>query len=85
VREAVLPREMLYMADEVFLAGTAVEVTPVHSVDRIAIGDGKPGKITKAIQDAFFGLVRGEAADRHRWLTVVPQTTAASGSVARRP
>jgi branched-chain amino acid aminotransferase len=84
VREAVLPREMLYMADEVFLAGTAVEVTPVHSVDRIAVGDGKPGKITRAIQDAFFGLVRGETADRHRWLTAVPQTTAA-GSGARRP
>ena len=84
VREAVLPREMLYVADEVFLAGTAVEVTPVHSVDRIAIGDGKPGKITRAIQDAFFGTVRGEMADRHRWLTAVPQTTA-TGSVARRP
>src|SRR5499426_340666 len=85
VREAVLPREMLYVADEVFLAGTAVEVTPVHSVDRISIGDGKPGKITRAVQDAFFGLVRGEAPDRHGWLTAVPQTAAASGSVSRRP
>jgi branched-chain amino acid aminotransferase len=48
---------MLYIADEVFLAGTAVEITPVVSVDRIAVGDGKPGKITRQIQEAFFGLV----------------------------
>ena len=85
VREAVLPREMLYVADEVFLAGTAVEVTPVHSVDKISIGDGKPGKITRAIQEAFFALVRGEAADRHGWLTRVPQAAVATGSAARRP
>jgi branched-chain amino acid aminotransferase len=85
VREAVMPREMLYVADEVFLAGTAVEVTPVHSVDRIAVGDGKPGKITRAIQDAFFSLVRGETADRHGWLTAVPQPAAAASPVARRP
>jgi len=85
VREAVLPREMLYVADEVFLAGTAVEVTPVHSVDRISVGDGKPGKITRALQDAFFGVVRGEVSDRHRWLTAVPQTAATTGPVARRP
>jgi branched-chain amino acid aminotransferase len=84
VREAVLPREMLYVADEVFLAGTAVEVTPVHSVDRISVGDGKPGKITRALQDAFFGVVRGEVSDRHRWLTAVPQP-ATAGPVARRP
>jgi branched-chain amino acid aminotransferase len=85
VREEVMPREMLYIADEVFLAGTAVEVTPVHSVDRIAVGDGKPGKVTRAIQDAFFGLVRGEQTDRHGWLTAVPQPAASSGAVARRP
>jgi len=85
VREAVLPREMLYVADEVFLAGTAVEVTPVHSVDRIAVGDGKPGKITRALQEAFFGVVRGEVSDRHRWLTPVPQPAATTGPAARRP
>ena len=85
VREAVLPREMLYVADEVFLAGTAVEVTPVHSVDRIAVGDGKPGKITRTLQDAFFGVVRGEVSDRHRWLTPVPQPAATTGPAARRP
>ena len=85
VREAVLPREMLYVADEVFLAGTAVEVTPVHSVDRIAVGDGKPGRVTRALQDAFFAVVRGEVADRHGWLARVPMPAAATGSVPRRP
>ena len=85
VREMVIPREMLYVADEVFLAGTAVEVTPVHSVDKIGVGDGKPGKVTRAIQQAFFALVRGEVADRHGWLTRVPQAVATTGSVARRP
>ena len=83
VREEVMPRELLYVADEVFLAGTAVEVTPVHSVDRIAVGDGKPGKVTRAIQEAFFGIVRGEQPDRHGWLTPVPQP--AGAAVARRP
>jgi branched-chain amino acid aminotransferase len=93
VKESILPREMLYVADEVFLAGTAVEVTPVHSVDRISVGDGKPGPITRKIQDAFFGLVRGEQPDRHGWLTAVPQPAAAAparaatpaGAGARRP
>ncbi len=83
VREAVMPREMLYVADEVFLAGTAVEVTPVVSVDRIAVGDGSPGKVTRAIQDAFFAIVRGETADRHRWLTAVPQPAAAAPGARR--
>jgi len=85
VREMVMPREMLYVADEVFLAGTAVEVTPVVSVDRIAVGDGKPGRITRAIQDAFFSVVRGDVDDKHGWLTPVLQPASASGSVARRP
>ena len=85
VREEVMPRELLYVADEVFLAGTAVEVTPVHSVDRIAVGDGKPGKVTRAIQEAFFAVVRGEQPDRHGWLTPVPQPANAAAAVARRP
>jgi branched-chain amino acid aminotransferase len=72
VREEVMPREMLYAADELFYSGTAVEVTPIVSVDRIAVGAGTRGPITKAIQDAFFGIVRGEVADRHGWLTPVP-------------
>ena len=73
VREVTMPREMLYLADELFFSGTAVEVTPITSVDRITIGSGERGPVTKAIQDAFFAAVRGESADRHGWLTSVPQ------------
>ncbi len=76
VREDVIPREMLYLADELFFCGTAVEVSPITSVDRIPVGNGEPGPITKAIQSAFFALVRGEQPDRHRWLTPVPQPAA---------
>jgi branched-chain amino acid aminotransferase len=76
VRETVIPREMLYLADELFLAGTAVEVSPITSVDRIPVGAGVPGPITKAIQSTFFGIVRGEQPDRHGWLTPVPQGAA---------
>jgi branched-chain amino acid aminotransferase len=71
VREEVIPREQLYAADELFYCGTAVEVTPITSVDRIAVGNGTRGPVTKAIQDAFFAIVRGETADRHGWLTPV--------------
>ena len=71
VREEVMPREMLYAAEELFLAGTAVEVSPVSSVDRIPVGTGARGPITKSIQDAFFAIVRGEVPDRHGWLTPV--------------
>jgi branched-chain amino acid aminotransferase len=76
VRESVIPREMLYLADELFLAGTAVEVSPITSVDRIPVGDGMPGPVTKAIQSAFFGVVRGDQPDRYGWLTPVPQGAA---------
>jgi len=76
VREDVIPREQLYLADELFLCGTAVEVSPITSVDRIPVGTGEPGPITKAVQGAFFGMVRGDQPDRHRWLTAVPQTAA---------
>jgi branched-chain amino acid aminotransferase len=71
VTEAVLPRESLYTADEVFFVGTAAEVTPVRSVDRIKVGAGKPGPITKALQTAFFKVINGEVPDRHGWLTYV--------------
>lgn len=54
VREEVFPREMLYVADEIFFTGTAVEVTPVRSVDRIKVGNGSRGEVTKTIQDQFF-------------------------------
>ncbi len=66
--EQVLPREFLYTADEIFMTGTAVEVTPVRSVDRIPVGDGKRGAVTHAIQKAFFGLFDGSYEDTHGWL-----------------
>lgn len=78
VRERVLPREMLYLADEAFFAGTAVEVTPVRSVDKIKIGSGSRGPITEAIQRRFFEIVRGDAPDTHGWLTFVESSTGAS-------
>lgn len=71
VREQVLPREMLYLADEAFFAGTAVEVTPIRTVDRIKVGAGTRGPVTAAIQSRFFDIVRGEAPDAHGWLTFV--------------
>jgi branched-chain amino acid aminotransferase len=72
VVEQVLPRELLYIADEVFFTGTAAEVTPIRSVDKIVVGKGKMGPVTKAIQQEFFGIVHGEKSDRHNWLTPVP-------------
>ncbi len=71
VREQTFPREMLYLADEIFLAGTAVEITPVRSVDKVKVGDGARGPITKSLQDAFFGILTGRLPDRHAWLTLV--------------
>jgi branched-chain amino acid aminotransferase len=68
VREQVLPREMLYVADEVFFVGTAVEVTPIKSVDRLTIGAGRRGPVTEAIQQRYFDIVRGTAPDTHGWL-----------------
>jgi branched-chain amino acid aminotransferase len=80
VREQVLPREMLYLADEVFFVGTAVEVTPIRSVDRIKVGRGSRGPITKAIQQRFQDIVTGKAPDTHGWLTPVnlPESEAAA-------
>jgi branched-chain amino acid aminotransferase len=71
VTESVLPRESLYTADEVFFVGTAAEVTPVRSVDKIKVGAGKPGPVTLALQRAFFQVINGEVPDRHGWLTYV--------------
>ena len=71
VHEQAIPREMLYLADEVFLTGTAAEITPVRSVDRMVIGSGRRGPVTKRLQDEFFGIVLGEIPDRHGWLTFV--------------
>jgi len=71
VRETSIPREMLYIADEIFMTGTAAEVTPVRSVDRIEVGNGKRGPITKAIQEKFFGLFSGRTPDPQGWLQPV--------------
>src|SRR5262252_2116390 len=71
VAEQVIPRELLYIADEVFFTGTAAEITPIRSVDKISVGKGVAGPVTKAIQQEFYGIVRGEKADRHNWLTPV--------------
>jgi branched-chain amino acid aminotransferase len=73
VREQVLPREMLYVADEVFFVGTAVEVTPIKSVDKLKIGRGRRGPVTEAIQQKFFQIVKGEIPDRYGWLQPVEQ------------
>ncbi|HTY00706.1 MAG TPA: branched-chain amino acid transaminase [Bacteroidota bacterium] len=67
VRETAIPREMVYAADEVFFTGTAAEVTPIRSVDRIPVGDGKPGPITMDLQRAFFNIVNN-GVDPHHWL-----------------
>jgi branched-chain amino acid aminotransferase len=71
VREEMMPREMLYIADELFFVGTAVEITPVRSVDKVTIGAGKRGPVTEALQQAFFGTLTGELPDGHNWLTYV--------------
>jgi len=71
VSEAVLPREALYTADEVFVVGTAAEVTPIRSVDRITVGNGRRGPVTEALQRAFFDVINGEVPDSHGWLTYV--------------
>lgn len=71
VVEQSLPREMLYVADECFFTGTAVEVTHIRSVDRVLIGDGTMGPVTKALHDEFFGIVSGARSDRYSWLTPV--------------
>jgi len=71
VAEQMIPREMLYIADEVFFSGTAAEITPIRSVDRITVGAGSRGPITKRIQDEFFAITSGTKPDRHGWLAFV--------------
>ncbi len=68
VRECAIPRELLYIADEAFFTGTAVEITPIRSVDRLAVGNGARGPVTAALQTAFFGLFSGATPDRWGWL-----------------
>src|SRR2546422_1042765 len=74
--ETIVPREMLYIADEVFFSGTAAEITPIRSIDRIQIGKGRRGPIAEKIQKEFFGIVNGTKADRHAWLALVEQQEA---------
>ncbi len=87
VREEMLPRELLYICDEAFFVGTAVEITPIRSVDKVTIGKGRRGPITEALQTAFFDVINGEAPDRHGWLSYVypgePLQTAVAGGAAR--
>jgi branched-chain amino acid aminotransferase len=71
VVEQSIPREMLYIADELFFTGSAVEVTPIRSVDHIPVGSGKRGPLTEEIQERFFAIVSGRAEDRYGWLTYV--------------
>ena len=78
VREQSMPREFLYVADEVFFCGTAVEITPVRSVDHIPVGEGKPGPITKAVQERYLGITRGRIPDPYGWLTPVPEPALAA-------
>ncbi|HVV46626.1 MAG TPA: branched-chain amino acid transaminase [Bryobacteraceae bacterium] len=71
VVEQVVPRELLYIADEVFFTGTAAEISPIRSIDRVTIGTGRRGPITEKLQNEFFGIVNGTKPDRHNWLTPV--------------
>jgi branched-chain amino acid aminotransferase len=80
VREEALPREMLYAADEVFLTGTASEVTPVRSVDRIKVGAGRAGPMTQQLQQRFLEVARGATDDPRGWLTYVRAERASAPS-----
>jgi branched-chain amino acid aminotransferase len=82
VREMTMPRELLYAADELFFTGTAVEVSPITSVDKLPVGNGTRGPITKQIQDAFFSVVRGQSAKHRDWLTLVPASARSGAAVA---
>jgi branched-chain amino acid aminotransferase len=70
--EQIVPRELLYISDEVFFSGTAAEITPIRSIDRITIGKGRRGPITEQIQREFFAIVNGTKPDIYSWLTPVP-------------
>jgi branched-chain amino acid aminotransferase len=71
IAEQTIPREILYIADEIFFTGTAAEITPIRSVDRIQVGSGARGPITKRVQEEFFALTSGKSPDRHGWLTPI--------------
>jgi branched-chain amino acid aminotransferase len=71
VIETNIPREALYIADEVFFTGTAAELTPIKSIDKITVGSGRRGPVATALQSAFFAVINGDVPDSHRWLTYV--------------
>jgi len=71
VIEETIPREMLYIADEVFFTGSAAEITPIRSIDRIIIGAGEPGPVTRRLQKEFFAYVNGDREDTYGWLTYI--------------
>ncbi len=81
VRQQMISREMLYTADEIFFTGTAAEITPVRSVDRVQVGSGKRGPVTERIQQDFFGITSGRLPDRFGWLTPVRATSVSFGLV----
>jgi branched-chain amino acid aminotransferase len=83
VHETLIPREALYIADEVFFTGSAAEVTPVRSIDRIKVGEGRRGPVTERLQREYFAYIKGEIPDRHGWLTpVYSETEAAARRIA---
>jgi branched-chain amino acid aminotransferase len=71
VVETLIPREMLYIADEVFFSGTAAEITPIRTVDHIQVGAGRRGPVTERLQKEFFAIIDGSKPDRYGWLTAV--------------
>jgi branched-chain amino acid aminotransferase len=86
VREQVIPRGLLYTCDEMFFTGTAAEITPIRSVDRIEVGAGRPGEVTLRLAAEFLGIVNGEVQDRHGWLYPLPPVAApAQRKEAREP
>jgi branched-chain amino acid aminotransferase len=78
VRRIAIPRGMLYTCDEAFFTGTAVEITPIRSIDRVTVGEGCPGPITRRLTREFLAITRGEVPDRYGWLTPVPVSSAVS-------
>jgi branched-chain amino acid aminotransferase len=83
VEEKALPREMLYLVDELFFTGTAAEITPIRSVDRQKVGTGARGPVTAALQKAFFDVIECRVGDEHGWLTFVPALARAASGGAR--
>ena len=84
MREELLPRELLYIADEAFFVGTAVEITPIRSVDKIVVGKGRRGPVTEALQAAFFDIINGVRPDTHGWLTYVSPSAPKRSDCSRR-